>query len=468
MRSFSHLNSTANRILHLLNHCTSPTHIHQIQTQIILQNLYADTTIAYRFITACQSLCLLDSAHLLYTQLRRPHVFICNTLIRAFSHSQSPHNSISIYVHMNKNSIRPNNYTFPFILKPLSDLRDLRQGQCIHTQVMKLGHLNDIYVQNSLLNVYAAGGNMELCRRVFDEMPQRDVVSWTVMITGYRETGKFDDALIAFEQMQYAGIVPNRVTMVNALSACSSFGALDMGIWIHDFIRRSGWELDVILGTSLIDMYGKCGRIEEGLSVFRLMKEKNVFTWNTVIKGLALAKSGEEAVSWFFRMEQEGITPDEVTLIGVLCACSHSGMVQMGRQIFRSLIDGKYRFSPVLKHYACMIDLLARAGCLQDAFKLIKEMPYEPTRAMWGAFLSGCRAHRDLELGEFAAWKLIELAPECSGYYVVLSNLYAEMGRWGDVEKVRRLMKERGLKKDLGCSSVELEAQEHVYELLAQ
>lgn len=369
---------------------------------------------------------------------------------------------------MHKNSILPNNYTFPFILKSLSDLRDINSGQSVHTQITKLGHLDDIYVGNSLLNFYASCGKMEVCWRVFDEMPQRDVVSWTVLITGYREAGKLDDALITFEQMQYAGVVPNRVTMVNALAACASFGALEMGVWIHDFIRRSKWELDVILGTCLIDMYGKCGKIEEGLRVFESMKEKNVFTWNALIKGLALAKSGKEAVGWFFRMIQEGIKPDEVTLIGVLSACVHSQSVPMGQQIFSELINGKYfDFLPGVKHYACMIDLLARSGHLYDALELIKKMPFRPSRSIWGALLNGCKAHGNQELSEFAAWKLIELAPENSAYYVVLSNLYAEMGRWSDVEKVRRLMKERGLKKMLGYSSAELESQDHVYELLA-
>lgn len=237
----------------------------------------------------------------------------------------------------------------------------------MHTQIVKMGQFNDIYVQNSLLNVYASVGSMDLCQKVFDEMPQRDVVSWTVMITGYREAGRFDKALNVFERMEFAGVRPNQVTMVNALSACSSSGALDVGMRIHGFVKRSGWELDVILGTSLIDMYGKCGRIEEGLGVFQSMKEKNVFTWNALIKGLALAKSGEEAVWWFCQMEQGEIKLDEVTLIGVLFACSHSGLVQVGESIFRSLVDGKYGFAPGIKHYACAVDLFARSGHLEEA-----------------------------------------------------------------------------------------------------
>lgn len=368
---------------------------------------------------------------------------------------------------MHKNSVSPNNYTFPFILKSLSALKSFKQGKSVHAQIVKLGHLTDIYVQNSLLSLYASCGEMALCRYVFDEMSIRDVVSWTTIITGYRESGKSGDALFVFEQMLSVGVEPNRVTMVNALSACASSGALNVGVWIHEFMKRRAWKLDVILGTSLIDMYGMNGRMEDGLKVFQTMEEKNVLTWNALIKGLALAKNGHEAVWWFCRMEEERAEPDEVTLIGVLCACVHSGLVQKGRDIFSSLLGGKYGFAPGVKHYACMVDLFSRSGYLEDAIRIIKEMPFEATRTIWGSFLSGCRAHGNLDLSELAAWKLVQLAPESPVYYVVLSNLYAEMGKWDHVEKIRRLMKEMELNKDLGSSSVELEHQEDVLKLTA-
>lgn len=275
------------------------------------------------------------------------------------------------------------------------------------------------------------------------------------MIMGFRNAGKFDDALLAFEQMQYAGVLPNRVTMVNALAACADSGAVEMGAWIHDFIRRNGWELDVVLGTALIDMYAKCGRVEEGVRVFSSVKEKNVFTWNAVIKGLALAKSGEEAIRLFNRMEQDGVRADEVTLLAVLSACNHSGLVDMGRQIFGFLVEGKYGFIPNVKHYACMVDLLARSGSLREAFEVMRCMPFEPTKVMWGSLLVSSKSQGDLEFSEFVARKLVELEPENTAYYVHMSNLYAEMGRWDDVEKVRGMMKDRQLTKDLGCSSVE-------------
>ncbi|XVF21933.1 hypothetical protein REPUB_Repub12eG0131700 [Reevesia pubescens] len=175
-------------------------------------------------------------------------------------------------------------------------------------------------------------------------MRDKDVVSWIVLITGFRNVKRYDDVLIAFKQMQYAGVVPNRVTMVSALGAYGSFGAIEMGVWIHDFIRKKEWELDLILGTALIDMYRKCGRIKEGLRVFDSMKEKNNFMWNAAINGLALAKNGEQAVWWFNRMEQEEFKFDDVTLVRVLSTCSHSGLVDTAKKIFNFWVEGRYGF----------------------------------------------------------------------------------------------------------------------------
>ncbi|XP_055822929.1 pentatricopeptide repeat-containing protein At1g50270-like [Solanum dulcamara] len=469
--SYSQLNNISTKILHLLNKSSiSPSQISQIQAQIIHHKLHFNTTIAHNFISVSKSLGLLNSAFTLYTKLiKKPHIFICNKLIQECSHSEIPvlkQNSISMYAYMHKEGIFPNNYTYPFVLKSFSDLKKLKLGQSVHTHVVKWGYVCDIYVQNSLLNLYASCDEIGFCQQLFDEMPQRDVVSWTVLIMGYRDCGKFGDALVVFEKMRDSGVAPNRVTMVNALSACANCGGLDMGVLIHDEIRRNGWEMDVILGTSLIDMYGKCGKIEYGFWIFQEMKHRNVYTWNAVIRGLALTKSGEETMRWFFIMERENVKPDEVTLVAVLCACAYSGMVEQGREIFSWLMSGKYGFPPGVKHYACMVNLFARSGHLEDALRMIKEMPVEPTKSVWGALLAGCRFHGDQELSEFAAWKLIGLAPRNSAYYVVLANLYGEMGRWNDTEKIRALMKERELSKDLGSSSVELEDQKDLLELL--
>nr|XP_010904821.1 pentatricopeptide repeat-containing protein At5g56310 [Elaeis guineensis]XP_010904822.1 pentatricopeptide repeat-containing protein At5g56310 [Elaeis guineensis] len=448
------LSPTAQRILHSLNTCTSPSQLLQIQAQILLHNLHPNTTIASSFIDTCLSLGHLSPAFALFSSLRRPHVFVCNTLIRAallLPSSSSPPPP-PIYSHMLQSSVPPNNYTFPLLLKSLPDLQ---QGRMIHSHVLKTGLSADIYVQNSLLKLYSSCIDMTTCEQLFDEMPVKEVISWTTMIMGYKNCGRPDEALIAFERMQFAGVWPNRVTMVNALTACASHGALEMGVWIHDYIKRSGWELDVILGTSLVDMYGKCGRVDAGVNVFSSMMERNVYTWNSLIRGLALAKSGEEALRWFFRMEHEGVKPDAVTLIGVLCACSHAGLVEMGQRIFSWMVSGRYGFYPGVKHYGCMVDLLGRAGFLNAAVEFIERMPFKPNMVIWGSLLRGCRAHGDLRLSELAVKKLVELEPANVAHYVLLSNLYAESGRWRDAGEVRRLMKEWGLRKDAGWSFTE-------------
>ncbi|XP_058783853.1 pentatricopeptide repeat-containing protein At5g04780, mitochondrial-like [Vicia villosa] len=194
--------------------------------------------------------------------------------------------------------------------------------------------------------------------------------------------------------------------------------AVQMGIWIHDMVRRNGWELYVIFGTELIDMYVKCGRVEGGWIVFSYMNEKNVFTWNVVIKGLALAKSGEEANLWFNRMEFNGVRADEVTLVTVLSACSHSGLVDKGQLIFSMLVDGKYGFCPNDKHYACMVDLLARADRFQEPFEIMRCTPFEPTKAIIGS-----KSQWNFEFSVFIAGKLVEMVPDNTAYYVQLSNL---------------------------------------------
>ncbi|XP_030543211.1 pentatricopeptide repeat-containing protein At3g47530-like [Rhodamnia argentea] len=350
---FAQLRTPIGHILHVLTaRCAGPNHVRQVQARLVVLDLSCNTTLASRFINVCHSLGLSHLALRFFAHLPRPHVFICNTLIRAFSLARTPRVPFSVYAHMRKNSIHPNNFTFPFLLKSLADSGEFRRGLCVHTHVVKISHLEDIFVRNSLLNLYASrGGDMALCRQMFDEIPHRDVVSWTVLITGYRKVRRFGDVLMAFEQMLLSKLDPNRVTMVNVLAACSSVREVGMGMWVHDFVRRRCWELDVTLGTALVNMYMRCGRVDEGLKAFHSVKEKSALTWNMVIKGLALAKNGDEVVSWFNKMQREGVKVDEETLVAVLSACSQSGLIEKGREIFSALLNGEFGISAGIKHY---------------------------------------------------------------------------------------------------------------------
>ncbi|CAN6468138.1 unnamed protein product [Victoria cruziana] len=439
-------------ILRLLDAISSARSLRQIQARIITTNLQGNTTVTSQFFRVCDSLKSLKDALRFFLQIPRPHTFLCNILIQAFAHSPCPKYSLLVFAHMLRNGVPANNFTFPFVFKACSDLRLVSNGTSVHANVIKTGHhANDLYIQNALMVFYCSCGDTETARKLFDEMPQRDVVSWTTLISGYAKNERFVDAFFLFKIMQLAGVTPNAVTMVNVLSACAQSGELWVGREVHKLIKEQKMKLDVILGTSLINMYAKCGKIEMGMKVFNSMPEKNVFTWNTIINGLAMADSGKRAISLFYRMEEAGVRPDEVTLIGALCACSHAGLVQEGRRIFQTMA-GKYGVLPGIKHYGCMVDLLGRAGLIKEAYEAAENMPYEPNTVIWGTLFGGCRAYGDLQLSEVAARRLVELEPWNGAYLAVLSRLYAELGRWNDAEKLRTLMIKRRTVKVPGSS----------------
>ncbi|XP_040381678.1 putative pentatricopeptide repeat-containing protein At5g40405 [Oryza brachyantha] len=305
-------------------------------------------------------------------------------------------------------------------------------------------------------------GDVALARRFFEEMPGRDVVSWNAMISGLVGNHQPVEALDLFRRMLAEGFVPNRGTVLGALSACVGAGGLETGKWIHAFVEKKKlfrWW-DEILGTALLDMYAKCGAVELALDVFTKLRSRDTHTWNAMINGLAMNGYSTKALDMFRQMELDGtVVPDEVTFLGVLLACSHGGFVDVGREYFY-MIEKKYGIGLVIEHYACMVDLLARSGHLQEAHKIITEMPMKPDRVIWRALLSGCRLHRDVKMAETA---VSEMEAACSGDHVLLSNLYAAVGRWSGVEDVRRTMRSKGIEKIPGCSSIEINGSIHEF-----
>ncbi|KAF0910533.1 hypothetical protein E2562_002977 [Oryza meyeriana var. granulata] len=323
----------------------------------------------------------------------------------------------------------------------------------VHCQVAKSGFAPDIHVRNALLARYAVcDPDLAPAEQLFGEMPRPEVVAWTTMITSYRNRGRTFHALATFRRMLASPVAPNRVTMVAALGACAAHCAVDTGIWIHEYVQKQGWEMDVVLGTALVDMYGKCGKVSDGMYVFSEMANRNVYTWNSIIGALALAQDGKTALQWFSRMQDDGVQPDAVTLICVLCACAHAGFVDIGRKIFNLIIQGEYGFQPGIKHFGCMVDLLTRSGHLDDAFRVVETMPSQPNAVIWGLLLRGCKARGDSWLSEHVTTRLVELEPENASHYVLLSNLYAETGRWQEAQGILQWMKKKGLKKDAGWS----------------
>jgi pentatricopeptide repeat protein len=310
--------------------------------------------------------------------------------------------------------------------------------------------------------MYAKCGNVNIAHKLFERMPKQDVVSWTAIIAAYSQNGHPHEALAFFNEMQVQGIKPNSITIVSVLPACAHLLALEQGKQIHGYAIRSGFESDVVVGTGLVNMYAKCGNVNIAHKLFERMPEQDVVSWNAMILAYGIHGHGEDALALFSQMQQTGTKPDHITFTAILTACSHAGLVDQGWQYFECM-KSDYGLAPKLEHYACLVDLLGRAGHLDEAHDIIKKMPLEPNANVWGALLGACRIHCNIELGEQAAKHLFELEPNNAGYYVLLSNIYAEARRWEDVVKLRTMMKERGVKKQPGCSVVAVHREVHTF-----
>ncbi|CAM6004795.1 unnamed protein product [Sphagnum balticum] len=353
--------------------------------------------------------------------------------------------------------------------------------------VMIFGHIR----WNSLIDMYGKCGSMEDARRVFNEMPSRNVVSWTTIIFGYVKSGQGQKALELFQQMQQEvswtvmmlghvkcgqgqkalglfrqmqqeGVLPNAVTFMVVLNACASVVALEEGRRVHEQIIQSSCESDVFVGNSLIDMYAKCGSMEDAWRVFNTMPSRDVVSWNAMLGGFALHGHGEEALAHFERMCEEGIEVDNVTFVCLLSACSHAGLLCEGQRSFGSM-STVHKISAKLEHYTCMVDLLGRAGHLHEAEDMIKVMPCKPDVAVWMALLGACRIHGNVEMGERIAKHILEVDPGNAAGYVLLSNIYAAAGKWDLSEKVQSQRKERGVKKQSGRTWIEVNNEVHTF-----
>ncbi|KAK9027329.1 hypothetical protein V6N11_067167 [Hibiscus sabdariffa] len=419
-----------------------------------------------------------------------------NSLINGYVRSGRAKEAIGLYRKMQEEGVEPDQVTMIGIVSSCAQLEDLTLGRYFHKYIEDHGLNLTIPLSNALMDMYVKCGSLERAQRVFDnmekktivscttmivgytrfglldaarklfdEMPEKDAVPWNAIIGGYVQAKRSKEALALFHEMQDSGIDPDEVTMVYCLSACSQLGALDVGIWIHHYIEKHRLHLNVVLGTALIDMYAKCGNITKALWVFHEMPSRNSLTWTSIIGGLALHGNAHDALSYFSEMIEVGLRPDEVTFLGVLSACCHGGLVEEGRKYFAQMTS-KFSLSPQLKHYSCMVDLLGRAGLLDEAEELVKSMTIEPDAVVWGALFFACRMHGNFLMGERAALKLLELDPHDSGIYVLLANMYGDANMWEEAGKIRKMMRERGVEKTPGCSSIEFSGT--VYEFIVR
>ncbi|WCJ28781.1 Pentatricopeptide repeat (PPR) superfamily protein [Euphorbia peplus] len=478
------------QLIWLLSQCSNFKHVQQAHGFMISRGLDCDNGLLNRFIHLCSSLGFSHYAYSVFNAISQPDIFLYNSIIKSLSSSHaSPQAAIFLFNNIQSSAgFRPDSYSYPFVLKAVIRLSAIQTGMQLHCQIIRSGlashvhvvtaliqmysfrHISDarklfdemclgtgdaVIVWNAMLAGYAKLGDMENARVLFDRMPDKNVISWTALISGYAQMNLPHQAIDIFRRMQLGNVEPDEVTMLAALSACAHLGALELGEWIHNYIDKFHLRTTVPLNNALIDMYSKSGNITRALEVFENMKHTSVVTWTTIIAGLALHGLATEALEMFSRMERAGIRPNDVTFIAVLSACSHVGLVQIGRSFFCKM-RFSYGIEPRIQHYGCMIDLLGRAGYLHEARKLIEHMPFEPNAAIWGSLLAAAYTHGEAMLGVQALQRLIKLEPNNSGNYALLANIYASHGMWKASRIVRKMMRDEGVKKLPGGSFIEL------------
>lgn len=434
-------------------------HAHSLKTAL-LSNVYVFNTLM-RLYAVCGTI---EAVHKLFhfQPGSRRDLVSWTTLIQAYVKIGYPKVAILSFFDMCQASLRPDGMTLVIVLSACSKLADLNLAIKIHRYILDNNLNTDVFVDNALVGMYLKCGRTHLACKVFDEMPIKNVVSWNSMITGLVRQGKFKEALDKFRRMQAIGLKPDDVTFVGVLNSCANLGLLELGKWVHAYMDKNDIRADGFIGNALVDMYAKCGSIDQAFRVFQGMKCRDVYSYTAMIVGLAIHGEAQKALEVFSEMSRVGIEPSEVTFVGVLSACSHAGLVEEGCKHFDDM-SKVYNLKPQTAHYSCMVDLFGRAGLISEAVELVKYMPLVPDAFAWGALLGACKIHGKVELAEIAVKKLVKIEPEREGAYILMSNVYSSAYRWKEAMKLRKIMKERKLKKTPGCSSVEVDGEVHEF-----
>ena len=358
----------------------------------------------------------------------------------------------------------PDHVTLVSALSACGRLGLLDLGKKIHGLFMTTSEFTlDVFAGSSLIDMYSKCGQIEDARKMFDRIPDRNIVCWTSMIAGYAQSDLFKEAIELFREMQIGGFAADAATIACVLSACGHWGALALGRWIHSYCERNGIEMDLKVRNGLIGMYSKCGDTQKALEIFHGLTQPDIFSWTAMISGLAMNGESDKALHLFSQMEMlTDVRPNEITFLGLLCACNHGGFVDKGLYYFNAMTQ-IYNLTPNIEHYGCMVDLLGRANLLVEAEKFIRTLPIQPDVVIWRSLLFACRNHGNIEMAEFAAKRIEELEPRRCGARVLLSNVYASALRWGDVKRVRKDMAIQRIKKQPGCSFIEIDGLVHEF-----
>ncbi|XP_038723437.1 pentatricopeptide repeat-containing protein At5g46460, mitochondrial-like [Tripterygium wilfordii] len=403
-----------------------------------------------------------DDAMNLFEKMPRRNVISWTSVICGLDQCGKSEEALILFRKMKVSGVEPTSSTLSSVLTASANVLALQLGVQVHGQVVRLGYCFDEFISASLISFYANCQYIEDAWKVFNEKLHESVVVWTALLTGYGLNARHENALMVFGEMIKMGILPNQSTFCSALNSCCELEDLDKGKGVHTTTIKLGLENDVFVGNSLVVMYSELGHIDLAADIFKRLGHKNVVSWNSIIVGCAQHGCGKWALIFFTQMIRAGVDPDEITYTGLLSACSHAGMLQKGRCFFEYV--SRYKPNEVeLRHYACMVDILCRLGKLEEAEKLVQNMPMKATANIWLALLSACRIYLNIQVAERAAKSIFDLESHRAAAYVLLSNLYASAGRWRDASRVRTKMRAERIVKQRGCSWITFKGIRHEF-----
>ncbi|KAF4372132.1 hypothetical protein F8388_000348 [Cannabis sativa] len=413
--------------------------IHRLIPRNILKRNEGLSSKLLRLYASCGCI---EDAHQVFDEMRKrknTSAFVWNSLISGYTELGQYEDAMALYFQMEEEGFEPDRFTFPRVLKACGGIGSIQIGMAVHRHVVRLGFTNDGFILNALVDMYAKCGDILKARRVFDLISSRDSVSWNSILTSYIHHGLFLQALDIFRGMLQEGHQPDSIAVSAILSRVTT---LKLGVQIHGWAFRQGMGWNLSIANSLIVLYAKHGELDRARRVFDQMSERDVVSWNSIISAHS---KDPKALVYFQQMESAAPLPDNITFVSLLSTCAHLGLVNDGKKIF-TIMKSKYRVKPIMEHYSCMVNLFGRAGLIEEAYNVIVEqMEFEAGPTVWGALLYACYLHKDVGVGEIAAARLFELEPDNERNFELLMKIYANADRLEDVERVRKMMVDRGL-----------------------
>lgn len=430
-------------------------HGKEIHTQAIKKGFDATAYVVNTLATMYNRCGKLDYGMCLFGRMRIPDVVSWTSLITSYVQTGKEDIAIQQFMRMRHSDVRPNEYTFAAVISGCANLGKILWGEQLHAHAARIGFMGALSVANSIMTLYSRCGQLRSASVVFSALTRKDIISWSTIIAGYSQAGYGKECFQYFSWMRWEGPKPTEFALASMLSVSGTMAILEQGRQLHAHVLKIGLEHMSLIQSALITMYSKCGSIKDASEVYNCTRNDDVVSWTSMVNGYAEHGHSEEAIDLFEKMLQVGLRPDSVTFVGVLSACSHAGLVDLGYHYF-SFMSNKFQINPSKEHYGCMIDLLCRAGRLTEAENMIGSMPFKQDDVVWSTLLRACRVHGNVERGKHAAERILESNPNCAGTLTTLANIYSSKGKWREAAHIRKMMKSKGLLKEPGSSWIKV------------